>query len=58
VVASNVSISALFVAGVMPGIVIGLLIMGVALVVSRKKGYGGDHEQIEGQIRRSTLVTT
>jgi len=58
VVASNVSISALFVAGVMPGIVIGLLIMGVGLVVSRKKGYGGDHEQIEGQVRRSALVTT
>jgi len=58
VVASNVSISALFVAGVMPGIVFGLLIMGVALVVSRKKGYGGDHEQIDGQVRRSALVTT
>jgi len=58
VVASNVSISALFVAGVVPGIVSGLPIMGVALVVSRRKGYGGDHGQIDGQVRRPALVTT
>jgi len=58
VVASNVSISALFIAGVMPGIVIGLLIMAVALIVSRKNGYGGDQEQIEGEVRRSALVNT
>lgn len=58
VVASNVSISALFIAGVMPGIVFGLLIMGVALFVSRKNGYGGDQETIEGEIKRSALVNT
>jgi len=58
VVASNVSISALFIAGVMPGIVFGLLIMAVALIVSRKNGYGGDQEQIEGEVRRSALVNT
>jgi tripartite ATP-independent transporter DctM subunit len=58
VVASNVSISALFIAGVMPGIVFGLLIMAVALIVSRRNGYGGDQETIEGEIKRSALVNT
>jgi tripartite ATP-independent transporter DctM subunit len=58
VVASNVSISALFIAGVVPGIVIGLLIMGVALIVSRKNGYGGDHEHVAGEIKRSALACT
>ncbi len=58
VVASNVSISALFIAGVIPGIVIGLLIMGVALIVSRKKGYGGDQEISKGEIKRSAMVNT
>ena len=56
VVASNVSISALFIAGVMPGIVIGLLIMGVALIVSRRNGYGGEQEHVAGEIKRSALV--
>ncbi len=58
VVASNVSISALFIAGVMPGIVIGLLIMGVALIVSRKNGYGGAQEHIAGEVKRSALTCT
>ena len=58
VVASNISISALFLAGVMPGIVIGLLIMAVAILVSRSKGYGGGAEKIEGRGQRSALVCT
>jgi tripartite ATP-independent transporter DctM subunit len=58
VVASNVSISALFVAGVIPGIVIGLLIMAVALIVSRKNGYGGGHEIAAGEVRYSAWVST
>jgi tripartite ATP-independent transporter DctM subunit len=41
VVASNVSIGALFLAGVFPGILVGLLIMGAALVLCIKRGYGG-----------------
>ena len=40
VVASNISIGALFLAGVMPGIVVGLLIMAVCVIVSMVKGYG------------------
>jgi tripartite ATP-independent transporter DctM subunit len=58
VVASNVSISALFIAGVVPGILFGLLIMAVALFVSRKKGYGGDLEVIKGEFWRTALVNT
>ena len=58
VVASNVSISALFIAGVIPGIVIGLPIMGVALIVSRKIGYGGEQEHVAGEIKRSALACT
>jgi len=41
VVASNVSIGALFLAGVFPGILVGLLIMATALILSIKRGYGG-----------------
>ncbi|MCU0752703.1 MAG: TRAP transporter large permease [Akkermansiaceae bacterium] len=41
VVASNVSIGALFLAGVFPGILVGLLIMTTALVHCIKRGYGG-----------------
>ena len=58
VVASNVSISALFIAGVIPGIVIGLLIMAVALMVSRKNGYGGEQEHAAGEVKRSALSCT
>jgi tripartite ATP-independent transporter DctM subunit len=58
VVASNVSISALFIAGVIPGIVIGLLIMGVGLIVSRKNGYGGAQENVAGEVKRSALTCT
>ena len=42
VVASNVSIGALFLAGVFPGLLTGLFIMLAAVLVSRRKGYGGD----------------
>ena len=65
VVASNISISALFLAGLMPGIVVGLLIMGVALIVSRKKGYGGVNASDssvsadgEIEVKRSAIVST
>lgn len=58
VVASNISISALFLAGVMPGIVMGLLIMAVGLIVSRRNGYGGESENIQGEMQRSALVNT
>lgn len=39
-VASNVSVAALFVAGILPGIVVGLAIMGVGCWISRARGYG------------------
>ena len=58
VVASNVSISALFIAGVMPGIAIGLLIMIAALIVSRRNGYGGVREAEVSVTQRSALLCT
>lgn len=39
-VAGNVSVAALFLAGIMPGVVIGLGIMGVAFVICKLRGYG------------------
>lgn len=58
VVASNISISALFLAGVFPGIVMGLLIMAVGVLVSRRNGYGGGAEQMPAANRRSAWVHT
>ncbi len=40
VVASNVSVGALFIAGVLPGILVGLCIMAVCLLLSVRGGYG------------------
>src|SRR5690606_17741198 len=39
-VASNVSVGALFLAGLFPGILTGLAIMAAAFLVSRRAGYG------------------
>jgi len=50
VVASNVSIGALFIAGVIPGIIMGLFIMLAAVLVSRRKGYGGDAAPVEAGV--------
>ncbi|MFM7180324.1 MAG: TRAP transporter large permease [Verrucomicrobiales bacterium] len=58
VVASNISISALFLAGVLPGIVIGLLIMAVGVLISRRKGYGAEAGPAETGTRTNTLVCT
>lgn len=59
VVASNVSIGALFIAGVVPGIIVGLLLMTVSIVVCRRKGYGapGGHEA-EPKKTHSPLMAT
>ncbi|MBU3666378.1 MAG: TRAP transporter large permease [Chthoniobacterales bacterium] len=40
VVASNVSIGALFLAGVLPGVLVGLFLMAVGVGVSVRRGYG------------------
>jgi len=39
-VAGNISVSALFVAGILPGVLIGIGLMGVAMVISVRRGYG------------------
>jgi tripartite ATP-independent transporter DctM subunit len=46
-VAGNVSVAALFLAGIMPGVVVGLGIMAVALLICLKRGYGRQHEDTE-----------
>lgn len=43
VVAGNVSVAALFMAGVLPGILVGLTIMIVSGIISRMRGYGAPH---------------
>jgi tripartite ATP-independent transporter DctM subunit len=58
VVASNISISALFLAGILPGILMGLLIMAVGMMISRKHGFGDGAEQARVVQRRSAMVTT
>ena len=40
VVASGVSISSLFLAGIIPGLLLGLAIMTVCVIICKKKGYG------------------
>jgi tripartite ATP-independent transporter DctM subunit len=52
VVAQNVSIAALFIAGVLPGVLVGLSIMFVAGVISYLRGYGsGGATSIENILR-------
>lgn len=41
VVASNISIGALFLAGVLPGLLTGLFIMATGVIISIRRGYGG-----------------
>lgn len=43
VVAGNVSVAAMFMAGILPGIAVGLAIMIVAGIISRKRNYGFAH---------------
>ncbi|MBN2130996.1 MAG: TRAP transporter large permease [Sedimentisphaerales bacterium] len=44
VVASNVSVAAMFMAGILPGIVVGVAIMIVCAILSFLRGYGGGME--------------
>lgn len=46
-VAGNVSVAALFLAGILPGVVVGLGIMAVALIICMKRGYGQRHGKVE-----------
>lgn len=46
-VSAGVSISGLFIAGILPGLLIGLSLMFVAYIVSKRKGYGTDVEKVE-----------
>ncbi|MFO7725754.1 MAG: TRAP transporter large permease [Oceanipulchritudo sp.] len=46
-VAGNVSVAALFFAGILPGIVVGLSIMLVAYVISRMRGFARENDSVE-----------
>ena len=48
-VTAGVSIGGLFLAGVLPGILIGFGLMGVAYFISRRRGYGVRTERITGR---------
>lgn len=45
-VSAGVSISSLFLAGILPGILVGLSLMAVAYFLSRRRGYKTDHQKI------------
>lgn len=53
VVAGNVSVAALFLAGVVPGLVVGLAIMTVAFLANRKQPVGVSEKVPLGQVVRS-----
>jgi tripartite ATP-independent transporter DctM subunit len=55
VVAQNVSIAALFIAGVLPGVVVGLAIMLVAGILSLLHGYGGGASTSLPHVLRSAV---
>ncbi|WP_042349414.1 TRAP transporter large permease [Bacillus massiliigorillae] len=46
-VSAGVSISSLFIAGIVPGLLIGFSLMVIAYFISRKKGYGSDVEKFK-----------
>lgn len=46
-VSAGVSISSLFIAGILPGLLFGLLLMLVAFIISKKRGYGASDERME-----------
>lgn len=54
-IATETSIGDLFVAGILPGIMAGLMLLGMAIWVSRRNGYGshGDGEREKGTRRKA-----
>mgnify|MGYP001193044961 FL=1 len=57
-VSAGVSISSLFIAGILPGIFIGLSLMLVAYIISKKEGYGANKERTKvwESFRRAILA--
>lgn len=54
-VLASVSIGDLFLAGLLPGIFMGALLIGTTYLISRKKGYRGKPHKIEAGVFRRTL---
>ncbi len=55
VVTGNLSVAAMFLAGVLPGIVVGLVIMIVAGSISRRRGYGGARRATAREVLRTGM---
>ena len=55
-VASGASVGDLFIGGVVPGILIGIALMVVCYVISKKRGYRGGH-QVDGQKHMGVFKT-
>lgn len=55
VVTGNLSVAAMFLAGILPGIVVGLVIMVVAGTISRRRSYGGDRRATAGEVLRTGM---
>jgi len=55
VVAGNVSVAAMFMAGILPGIVVGLAIMVVCAITSIRKGYGSGQKTPYGIVMKKFL---
>jgi len=55
---ASVSVGALFVATIVPGLLVAAALMGVVYVISRRRGYGGDTPKTSGKqrIRAVTLA--
>ena len=54
---ANVSIGRLFLGGVIPGIIMGLFLMGVAYVISKKRGYPREARSSLAEVARSFVAS-
>lgn len=55
VVTGNLSVAAMFLAGILPGVVVGFVIMTVAGAISRRRGYGGDRRATAREVLRAGM---
>lgn len=53
---TETSVGDLFLAGVVPGLMTGLLLIGLVIVISRRKNYGSSNEQVQASARERTAA--